>query len=237
MKTPLQFAATRWTLVLSAARGGKTPRAAAALAELCRIYWFPLYAFIRRQGTESHAAEDLTQEFFTRLLEQEFFAKADRRKGKFRTFLLAALKHFLANERDRAKAGKRGGGRIVFPLDALDAENRYRLEASHDLTPQRLYERQWALTVLQQVLSRLQSEFSAEGKAVLFETLKCFLSGTRQETYATVGARMGMSEGAVKVAVHRLRRRYRELLREEITHTVARPEEIDEEIRYLRSCL
>jgi RNA polymerase sigma factor (sigma-70 family) len=236
MNTPLQFAATRWTLVLSAARESEAPRTA-ALAELCRIYWYPLYAFIRRQGAESHAAEDLTQEFFARLLDREFFAKADRRKGKFRTFLLAALKNFLANERDRARAGKRGGGRIVFPLDALDAESRYGAEPSHDLTPERLFERQWALTVLQQVLLRLQSEFSAEGKAELFETLKCFLTGGREETYAEVSRRLEMSEGAVKTAVHRLRRRYRELLREEITHTVARPEEIEEEIRYLRSCL
>jgi RNA polymerase sigma factor (sigma-70 family) len=231
------FAATHWTLVLSAARGSQTPRAAAAMAELCRSYWYPLYAFIRRQGCEAHAAEDLTQEFFARLLDKHSLADVDPRKGKFRSFLLASLKHFLANEYDRNQAQKRGGGQKIVPLDALDAETRYGLEPSHELTPEKLFERGWALAVLQQVLDRLQSEFAADGKARLFEALKCFLTGGEKETYAALGAELGMTEGALKVAVHRMRKRYKQLMREEIAHTVTSPEEIEEEILYLLRCL
>ena len=232
------FAATRWTLGLAAARGSVTPRAAEAMAELCRVYWYPLYAYVRRRGHDTHEAEDLTQEFFLRLLAKNYLAAVDREKGKFRAFLLASLKHFLANEWDRSQAQKRGGGQTVFPISTLDAENRYRLEPSHDLTPERLFERQWALTVLDQVLTRLQAEFSAEGKQAVFDKLKRFLTGGRESGgYALAAAELGMTEGAAKTAVHRLRRRYRELLRDEIAQTVARPEEIDEEIEYLLSCL
>jgi RNA polymerase sigma-70 factor (ECF subfamily) len=234
---PGDFAATRWTLVLSAARGSQTPRAETAMAELCCIYWYPLYAFIRRQGYEAHTAEDLTQEFFAGLLAKQFLTNVDQRKGKFRSFLLASLKHFLANEYDRSQAWKRGGGQTVIPLDALDVETRYCMEPSHDLTPEKLFERQWALAVLKRVLVRLQTEFTSGGKTALFEALKGFLTGGQRETYATVGGGLGMSEGAVKAAVHRMRRRYRELMREEIAHTVTSPEEIEEEIRYLLRCL
>jgi DNA-directed RNA polymerase specialized sigma24 family protein len=261
------FAATRWTLVL-AAGGEDAPRAAEAMAELCRIYWYPLYAYIRHRGHPSHESEDLTQEFFVLLLGSEkgtgseketgtfspkgpqgapqkrclspfpSLAGVDRRNGKFRSFLLAALKHFLANQWDRTQAQKRGGGQAVLSLDALSAEGRYRREPAHNLTPERLFERQWALTVLERVLARLQSEHEAGGKAALFQTLKPFLtSGRPAATYAEAAAALQMSAGAVKVAIHRLRRRYRQLLKEEIAHTVAKPEEIDDEIRYLMACL
>jgi RNA polymerase sigma-70 factor (ECF subfamily) len=232
------FAATRWTLVLAAARGNVTPRAAEAMAELCRVYWYPLYAYVRRRGHDTHEAEDLTQEFFLRLLAQNYLAGIDREKGKFRAFLLASLKHFLANEWDRSQAQKRGGGQTMLPISTVEAENRYRLEPWHDLTPERLFERRWALTVLDQVLARLQAELSAEGKQPVFDGLKPFLTGGRESGgYALAAAELGMTEGAVKVAVHRLRRRYRQLLRDEIAQTVAGPEEIDEEIEYLLSCL
>jgi RNA polymerase sigma-70 factor (ECF subfamily) len=232
------FAATRWTLVLAAARGKTSSRAADALAELCRIYWYPLYAYIRRRGYSTQDAEDLAQEFFYQLLVRDSLEGIVPDKGKFRSFLLAALKHFLANEWDRTQAQKRGGGQTIVSLDAPSAEIRFRVEPSHDLTPEKLFERQWALTVLNRVLSRLQEEFAAGGKAGLFERLKGFLAGgPTTASYADVGRELEMSEGAVKVAVHRLRRRYRELLREEIAQTVSRPEEIEGEIRYLLSCL
>ena len=231
------FSATRWTLVLAAARGDATPRAAAAMEELCRSYWYPLYAFIRRRGYASHEAEDLTQGFFARLLDKHGLAGIDPAKGKFRAFLLAALKHFLANERDRAAAQRRGGGATIIRLDGLDAETRYGLEPAHELTPERLFERRWALTVLEQVLARLQAEFTAGGRGALFDALKDFLAGSGSRPYARVAEELKMTEGAVKVAVHRLRRRYRELLREEIAQTVADPREIDEEIGYLLGCL
>jgi RNA polymerase sigma factor (sigma-70 family) len=232
------FAATRWTLVLAAARGNVTPRAAAAMAELCRVYWYPLYAYVRRRGHETHQAEDLTQEFFLRLLAKNYLADVDREKGKFRAFLLTSFKHFLANEWDRSQAQKRGGGQVVLPISTADAEDRYRLEPWHDLTPERLFERRWALTVLDQVLSRLQNEFSAEGKQLVFDKLKQFLTGgSDQAGYASIAADLRTTEGAVKTAVHRLRRRYRQLLRDEIAQTVADPEDVDAEIEYLLSCL
>ena len=232
------FAATRWSLVLAAAGGADAARAADAMAELCRIYWYPLYAYIRRRGHSSHEAEDLTQEFFLRLLAKEDFAGVDRRKGKFRAFLLAAMKHFLANQWDRCQAQKRGGAERILSLDTVSAEIRYRLEPSHNLTPEKLFERQWAMTVLERVLARLQGELDAAGKTVLFQGLKPFLTGGRPAaSYAEVAVELQMSEGAVKVAVHRLRRRFRELLKEEIAQIVTGPEEIDDEIRYLLACL
>ena len=234
---PCDFAATRWTLVLSAARGGASSRAGEALAELCRIYWYPLYAFLRRQGHVSHEAEDLTQEFFTHLLGRHFLVNVDRKKGKFRSFLLASFKNFLSDQRDRATAQKRGGGQTVVSLDSMDAETRYRLEPAQDLTPEKMFEKQWALSVLEQVLSRLHAEFAAEGKAALFDALKETLTGGQTGRYAIIASELGMTEGAVKTAAHRMRRRYRTLMREEIAQTVAGPEEIEDEIRYLLSCL
>jgi RNA polymerase sigma factor (sigma-70 family) len=233
------FEATRWTVVLAAAGGDVSPRAAEAMAELCRTYWYPLYAYIRRRGSDTQEAEDLTQEFFLRLLAKRYLAGVNREKGKFRAFLLASLKHFLANEWDRSQTQKRGGGQVLIRLDALNAESRYRLEPAHNLTPEKLFERQWALTVLEQVLARLRAEFSVlAGEPAVFDGLKQFLTGSgAAATYAQVAFDLGMTEGAVKVAVHRLRRRYRQLLRAEIAQTVADPDEVDDEIRYLLSCL
>jgi RNA polymerase sigma-70 factor (ECF subfamily) len=232
------FAATHWTVVIAAAGGESPSRAGEAMAELCRTYWYPLYAYVRRRNYDIHEAEDLTQEFFARLLAKNYLADADRRKGKFRAFLLTALKHFLANEWDRSQSLKRGGGQAVLSLDARMAESRYGLEPSHNLTPERLFERQWALTVLDRVLAGLQAEFVAEGKQTIFDGLKQFLTANRSSaSYGQVAGQLGMTEGAVKTATHRLRRRYRELLRREIAQTVASPEQIDEEIRYLLSCL
>jgi RNA polymerase sigma-70 factor (ECF subfamily) len=231
-----QFATTHWSMVLSAGVG-RSADAGRALATLCENYWFPLYAFVRRAGYSAEDAQDLTQEFFARLLAQSFFAKADREKGKFRSFLLAALKHFLADQWDRAHTQRRGGGQTVISFDSLDAETRYRLEPAAELTPEKMFEKQWALSLLEHVLSRLQGGMVAEGKSALFEALKDTLTGGRSSTYAAIGVELGMSEGAVKVAVHRMRRRYRALLREEIAQTVTSADEIGDEIRYLLSCL
>jgi RNA polymerase sigma-70 factor (ECF subfamily) len=231
-----RFATTHWSMVVSAG-GGRSPEASRALATLCENYWFPLYAFVRRAGYRAEDAQDLTQEFFARFLAQRVLTKVDRRKGKFRSFLLAALKHFLADQWDRAHAQKRGGSRAVISFDSLDAETRYRLEPASDLTPEKMFEKQWALSLLEHVLSRLQAEMVAEGKSALFEALKDTLTGVRSITYATIGAELGMTEGAVKVAVHRMRRRYRAVLREEIAQTVASSDEIGDEIRYLLSCV
>ncbi len=232
-----RFATTHWSVVVAAGHGS-SPQAQEALATLCRVYWYPLYVFIRRQGMSAEDAQDLTQEFFARLLEKDFLAMVDRQKGRFRSFLLAACKHFLSNERDRARAKKRGGGRELISIDADQAESRYRLEPAHDLTPEKLFERRWALTLLDQVLTLLKNEFSLAGKAEVFDHLKVFLTGDKSQTsYHLVAAELGMTEGAVKVAAHRLRKRYRELLREEIAKTTSEPNAIEDEIGDLFTAL
>jgi RNA polymerase sigma-70 factor (ECF subfamily) len=235
--SPGRFATTHWSVVV-AARDGEAEQAQAALADLCRVYWYPLYAYVRRQGYPADRAQDLTQEFFARLLEKDFLGAVDQEKGKFRAFLLAACKHFLANERDRARAQKRGGGRPCLSLDFDDAEERYGREPEHGQTAEKLFERRWALALLDGVLDRLSAEHAARGKGVLFDRLRGFLLGERQPGgYAGAAAELGLTEGAVKVAVHRLRQRYRELLREEIGRTVDDPEDIDDEIRALFAAL
>jgi RNA polymerase sigma-70 factor (ECF subfamily) len=232
-----RFATTHWSVIV-AARDPAAPQARAALAELCRSYWYPLYAYIRRQGHGADAAQDLTQEFFTRLLEKDGLASVDQGKGRFRSFLLAACKHFLANERDRARAQKRGGDRQFVPIDFRDADGRYGSEPAHDATPEKLFERRWALALLEQVLARLRLEYEAGGKSLLFERLKSHLTGDGGGVpHARAAAELELSEGAVKVAVHRLRRRYRELLRETISQTVNDPAQIDDEIRTLFAVL
>lgn len=232
------FAVTRWTVVLAAAEGRSGTARRRALGELARVYWFPLYSYIRRRGHAAPQAEDLTQDFFARLLEKKSLAAVDRERGKFRSFLLASVKNFLANEWDKSQTEKRGGGRAVVALDALDAETRYALEPADELTAERLFERRWALAVLDQVLGRLEQEYAAREAGEIFAALKDCLAGTAAEPgYAALATRLGMSEGAVKVAAHRLRKRYRELLREEIAETVASPELVDEEIRHLLDCL
>jgi RNA polymerase sigma factor (sigma-70 family) len=233
-----RFTATRWSIVLVAADHQAGTASRRALEELIRAYWFPLYAFVRRQGNNFQQAEDVVQEFFTRLLEKEYLAQVDRSKGKFRSFLLAAVKHFLSKERDRLRAQKRGGRCAVIALDALDAEARYAVEPADDMTPDRLFERQWALAVLDQVIQRLSNEYAAGGKSGLYAAIEpCLTSGAQAVNYDLVSRELGMTEGAVRVAVHRLRRRYRDLLRNEIAQTVDSPGEVEEEISYLLNCL
>ena len=209
-----------------------------ALEELIQAYWFPLYAYVRRRGEPSAQAEDLVQGFLTRLLEKKDLARVDRAKGKFRSFLLASLKHFMANEYARRNAIKRGGGARVVSLDALDAEARYAVEPTDDMTPDRLFDRRWALAVLDQVLARLCQEYTDADKAALFETIRdCLTPHRGRLLYARLAEGLGMTEGAVKVAVHRMRRRYRELLQDEIAQTVDSPTQVEEEIAYLLKCL
>jgi RNA polymerase sigma-70 factor (ECF subfamily) len=228
------FATTHWSLVL-AARDRASPQSRQALAELCAAYWYPLYAYVRRRGHDADQAQDLTQEFFARLLEKDYLRVVDRAKGKFRSFLLAALQHFLSNEYDRARARKRGGGRVLS-IDYLAAEDRYRLEPAHTLTPEKLFERRWALTLLDQVLVRLSAEW--RDKQNVFARLKVFLTGEEGAArYGQIAAELEMSEGAIKVAIHRLRKRYRELLRQEIERTLEAPDGTDDEIRELFAAL
>ena len=227
------FATTRWTLVVKAGKAA-SPQATRALEELCRLYWYPLYAYVRRQGHAKPDAEDLTQAFFARFLQKNYLEGRSHEQGKFRAFLLACLKHFLANEWDKAKRLKRGGAAVVLSLDWERAENRYQLEPPDPTTSDRLYDREWAVTLLDQVLHRLQTECEVEGKGPLFARLKPFLmSGAGDIPYAQAAEQLGLSEGAVRVTVHRLRRRYRELLREEIAHTLSNPAQVEEELRSL----
>ncbi len=220
------------------AGSGNSPQANVALEELCRTYWYPLYAYVRRQGYSREDAEDFTQGFFTRLLEKNFLEGITNDKGKFRSFLLVAVKRFLANEWDRANRQKRGGGTLTLSLDWQDAENRYQINPADHLSPDKLYDRAWAVTVLERVITRLRDEQGAEGKAGLYEQLKPFLMvGKSEIPYAQAAATLKLTEGAVRVAVHRLRRRYRELLREEITQTLANPAQADEEMQALFSAL
>jgi RNA polymerase sigma factor (sigma-70 family) len=218
--------------------GTDSPQAHQALETLCRNYWYPLYAYVRRQGHSAHDAQDLTQAFFARLLEKNYLADVQREKGRFRSFLLASLKHFLANEWDREQALKRGGGKRLIALDDDSAESRYKLEPKDDLSADKIYERRWALTLLDQVLTKLRGEFEKDGKLDQFEALKQYLSGGRTSvSYAQAADKLGMNEGAIKVAVHRLRKRYRKLLRAEIAQTVATASEVEAEIRYLFAAL
>jgi DNA-directed RNA polymerase specialized sigma24 family protein len=208
-----------------------------AMGELAQTYWFPLYAYLRRKGHAPPQAEDLVQGFFARLLEKDALAAVDRGKGKFRSFLLASLQNFLANEWDKGRAQKRGGGREALSLDALDAEARYAAEPADNMTPERVFERRWALAVLENVLRRLRQEYAGRGQEEIFAALEHVLTGGQRAGYAQVALCLGMTEGAAKVAGHRLRRRYRELLREEIAQTVAEPGQVDEEIRQLLGSL
>jgi RNA polymerase sigma-70 factor (ECF subfamily) len=234
---PRSFETTRWSLVVSAGQIG-TPESKEALATLCGLYWYPIYLFVRRRGYNAEEALDLTQGFFTRLLEKNDLATADRSRGRFRSWLLGCLKHFLANEWDRSTALKRGGGKSLLSIDAEDAEGRYLREPSHDLTPERVFDRRWALTLLDQTLSTLREECKKNGKTALFDALKPALAGEgRDESYSNLGTQLGMSEGAVKVAAHRLRARYRDILRLRIAETVDTEQAVDEEIKDLFEAL
>ena len=227
------FPTTHWSVVIAAGKGDSA-QAADALEQLCRTYWYPLYVFVRRQGHKAHDAEDLTQEFFSRFLAKEYFGRADSAMGRFRSFLLACLKNFLREQHRQARRLKRGGGQTIISWDSQTAEERYRLEPADPVTPEQVYDRRWALTLLETVLARLAEEQSVAGKDRLFAQLKDHLWGEACQTgYAETAAHIGMTEGAVKVTVHRLRRRLRDLLREEVAHTVTAEAEIDEELRHL----
>ncbi len=227
------FATTHWSVVLAAADQGK-PEAAAALEKLCRTYWYPLSVYIRRHGHSPEDSRDLTQEFFFRLLERNSFAAADRAKGRFRSFLLGALKHFLADEHDKAAAQKRGGGRSIASWEEVGAEERFAAEPADELSPDKLFDRRWALTVLDQAIVHLRARYEAEGSLELFDALSCYL--TREiaaPSYAETAARLGLSERAVASAIFRLRRCYHSLVREEVAQTVSEPQELEDEICYL----
>jgi RNA polymerase sigma-70 factor (ECF subfamily) len=232
-----RFATTRWTVVAHA-KDQDTPEARQALADLCQAYWYPLYAFLRRRGHSPHEAEDLTQGFFTDLLARDSLKGVDPTKGKFRSFLLAALQNFLANRRDWDRRIKRGGKIPHLSLDFRDAERCYGREPAHEATPERLFDRRWALTLLEHVLERLEREVNRESKGPLFERLKPSLMGESDAaSYAQIGAELGMTEGAVRVAAHRLRKRYRALLHEEIARTLADPGDFAQEIKDLFQAL
>jgi len=231
------FATTHWSLVL-AAGDRASPDADGAIEALCRTYWYPLYAYSRRRGETSEEARDLTQEFFLRLLEREFLKSADPQRGRFRAFLLTIFKRFLSHERERRRAQKRGGDLLHFSIDADRGEARYRQEPVDRWNPESLFERQWALTLLERVMARLQEEYASRNKADLFEQCQPCLAGAAETpSLAELAERLSMSEAAIRVAVHRLRQRYRELLRAEVAQTVEFPDEVDAELLHLRAAL
>jgi RNA polymerase sigma factor (sigma-70 family) len=226
------FLNTQWSVVLSAADPRNSSAAREALEKLCRAYWLPLYSFVRRQGESPHDAQDLTQAFFARLLEKHYLRSVRPDRGRFRSFLLAALKHFLANERDKARAKKRGGGWLPIAIDTHDAETHYGFEPVEHLTPEKIFERRWATALLARTMMRLRVEYTSQGKVALFDELKATLTENRGSLpYAGLAARLDLSEAAVKMAVHRLRRRYREALRAEVAETVASADQIEDELR------
>jgi RNA polymerase sigma-70 factor (ECF subfamily) len=227
-----RFATTRWSIVAAAGQPAGS-KAGDALEILCRTYWYPLYAYVRRKGRSPDDAADLVQGFFASLLERRAVAAADRARGRFRAFLLASLDHYMANEWRRATAQKRGGGSVLVGPDFSDGERRYALEPPHDLTPDRIFERRWALALIDAATSRLRAEYEGRGRADLFDALAGLIGGEGEEAYAHVAKRLGMTGGAVKVAVHRLRKRCRELLREEVGQTVVDDADVDDELRHL----
>ncbi len=232
-RTAAQFATTHWSVVL-AAGDSTSPDSKKALEQLCRTYWYPLYVYVRRRGHNPEDAEDLTQEFFTRFLAGKYLARVDRERARFRSYLLGALNHFLADAWDHAHRVKRGGGQALQTLDVCSGEARYQLESAVELAPDRLFDRRWAFLVLDQVLSRLRQEYERSGKGQLFEKLSAFLPGDAEaDSYAVLARELEMTESAVRVAVHRLRRRYGQLFSREVAHTVASPAEIPDEMRDL----
>jgi DNA-directed RNA polymerase specialized sigma24 family protein len=227
------FVTTRWTIVLTA-QGQRSRQADVALEELCRVYWYPLYVYVRRRTETREDAEDLTQSFFARFLEKNYLEGITSQKGRFRAFLLISLKHFLANEWDRAHSQKRGGGAATLPLDLQSADTRYHNDPADNLSPDKLYDRAWAITLLEQVIARLRRECATDGRLELFEQLKPVLTeGKGAVDCSRAGAALGIGEGAVRVAIHRFRKRYRELLREEIAQTLFDPAQANEELHAL----
>jgi len=231
------FETTRWSVV-RAATSGQPSQAHRALESLCSAYWPPLYAYIRHRGNSAEDAKDLTQEFFARFIEKDYLKDVAPQKGKFRSFLLASVNHFLSNERDRARTLKRGGGVAFLPLDFTEVEQRYRGGALHTMSPEMLFERAWALALLESALARLRREYDQSGKAALFDRLKGALT-TREDRapYGDISAELGLSEEAIKTTVHRMRRRYRDLLFDKIAQTLAEGENVEEELRHLFSAV
>lgn len=235
--TQARFATTHWSVVLAAGDQASS-HSPEALQILCETYWFPLYAFVRKQGIQPAEALDLTQGFFARLLEKQWLAAVDPARGRFRSFLMASIKHFISNEWARARAKKRGGGRYRISLDGERAETRYRLEPVDDRSPEQVFERQWALTVLEQVAIELRRDYATRGKSSQFDALKSHLNlGSKQQSYAQLAERLNTSEGAARVMVHRLKEQYRSIMRRQIAQTVASAEEIESEIRHLFQAL
>ena len=233
---PAVFPNTRWSVVWTATQP-PSPESAAALEAICRAYWRPLYAYVRRCGQPPEDAQDLTQEFFCRLLAKHWLDSADREKGRLRTFLIAALKNFMSKEWRRASAQRRGGGRPHLPFDTAFAETRYAAD-SHSLAPDEIFDQQWALTLLDLTVERLRAEFAAAGKPGDFEALKdCLMAAHGAVDYAAVSSRLGLNEGAARVAAHRLRKRFREVYREEISRTLAEGADLEEELRHLAAAL
>jgi RNA polymerase sigma factor (sigma-70 family) len=231
------FVTTHWSLVL-AARDQSSPDSAAALEVLCAAYWYPLYVYARQQGHSPHDAQDLTQEFIARLLEKNYLKAADREKGRFRTFLRVSMKRFMANEWDKSQAAKRGGGIAVVSWDSASAEDRYQRAAASTLPPDLIYERQWAMTLLDETLKSLRQEYTAAGKLAEFDQLKPVLTAERGSIpYGEIAQRLGATEGAARVAVHRLRKRFRDLFRGAVADTVENIGEVDDELRYVVSLL
>ena len=230
------FVTTHWSVVLAAGQADTTT-ALSALEELCRTYWFPLYAYVRRRGHQPAEAQDLTQEFFLRLIEKQSVRLANSERGRFRSFLLTSLKNFLINEWGKARAAKRGGGQSFQPLEWDGAESRYLAEPSQDLTPDRLFDKRWAVTIVERAQHRLREEYVAASKLPLFEELQGHVWGEGAAGYAGSAARLNTTEGALRIAAHRMKDRFRSLLREEVAHTAASTDEIDAELRYLVSVL
>lgn len=229
-----QFADTRWSVILLAGQDSST-KAGRALEELCRIYWMPVYAFVRRAGHSPHDAQDLTQEFFARLLKNKWYQAADPLKGRFRSYLLGGLKHFLSDEWDKQRAAKRGGNERVISLDDMEAESNYQEPAS-EVTPESIFQQRWARTVLSQGLVKLKAEYAQAGKAALYEQLKPFLTGEGEESgYEQVAESLQMTTGNVAVTMHRLRQRFRQLVRDEVAQTLSRSDDVQDELRHLFS--
>ncbi len=234
---PSAFPETRWTMILQAGREDD-PAADEALAQLCRAYWYPLYAFVRRRGYPTEEARDLTQDFFAHLLENRRYAAADPERGRFRSFLLKSLQRFLADSADRQRAAKRGGGVALAPLEIDGVEGQLARDLGHHQTPERLFEREWALALIARVAADLRIAFDREGRADQFDRLKQFLPGAGADSsYAEAASAMSATEGALKIAVHRLRLRYRDFFRAEITRLVADPKDCDAEIQYILNAL
>ena len=233
-----RFLTTRWSLVRRA--GARDATSQRALDDLCRQYWYPLYAFLRRRGTDSEEARDLVQGFFCRLIEKEELASVvpESARGRFRSFLMKGLHHFTTNEWDRARALKRGGGQVSFSLEGGEAESRYRFEPADLTAPEHLFLRRWALTLIDATVLRLEAEFAARGRGEVFQALRsCLDGGTPEAPYAETARKLAMTEGAVKVAVHRMRTRFREIFREEVAHTLEDPADVDDEITALMRAL